>query len=334
MASDRYDRQVLLPQIGPKGQRALSEATVAVVGVGALGCLSSELLARAGVGSLHLVDRDVVERHNLQRQVLFTEDDVDRPKAAAAEERLRAVNADIEIRGVAKDLNFHSIAEVLEGVDLLLDGTDNMETRYLLNDFAVREGLPFLYGGAIATEGMAMTIVPGDTPCFRCLIPVMPRPGSLPTCDTAGVLGSVSTAIASFQTTEAVRLLVGEPPTRGLLVYDGWAHSLERFAVPRRDDCVTCVREEYEYLNAVVRQVVTALCGENTISLDPLAERGVSLDDLAARLEKVGNVRRGNGVLRFRTGDHEMTLFPDGRALIRGTEDEAVARSLYAKYVG
>lgn len=334
MATDRYDRQTLLPEVGLEGQRRLADAKVAVVGIGALGCVSSELLARAGVGSLRLIDRDLVELNNLQRQVLFAEEDVDRPKAAAAESRLLAVNSEIDIAGVAKDLNFHNIDSVLDGVDLILDGLDNMETRYLVNDYAVREGLPFLYGGAIATQGMAMTIVPDDTACLRCLVPVMPRRGSLPTCDTAGVLASVTTAVASIQTTEALRLITGHGPTRGLLVYDGWDHSLERFTVPRREDCITCVQGDYEFLDAKVGQVITSLCGQETISLDPLESGGVSLDEVAARLERVGDVRRGNGVIVFTVGDHQLTLFPDGRALIRGTEDEAIARSLYSKYIG
>lgn len=331
---DRYIRQTILPEIGAGGQERLSKAAVAVVGLGALGTVSANLLARAGVGHLRLIDRDVVELNNLQRQVLFDERDVDLPKAEAAAAKLLATNSEIRIEPVSRDLNASNAESILAGVHLVVDGTDNMEARFLLNEVAVLHGIPWVYGGAIATHGMALAIVPRVTACFRCFLPRMPPPGSLPTCDTAGILNTVSSAIGSIQATEALKLLLGRPPSGELLVFDGWANDLQRLRIARRQDCPTCVRGEREFLGAKRAQVIAALCGSKTISLDPVHHGTVDMAGIEARLRKLGPVRSLGSVLVFTAGEETITLFSDGRALIRGTEDPERARALYAKYIG
>lgn len=331
---ERYLRQAILPEIGPEGQTKLSASTVAVVGLGALGTVSASLLTRAGVGHLRLIDRDIVEVNNLQRQVLFDEEDVDLPKAEVAARKLRAANSSIEIEAVPKDLNFSGAESILAGAGLVVDGTDNMEARFLINEVAIKRGIPWVYGGAIATHGMVLAIVPKVTACFRCFLPQLPPPGSLPTCDTAGILNSVSTATASIQATEALKLLLGRPPSGELLVFDGWANVLERVRVARRADCPACVLGVKEFLGAKRGQVIATLCGSKTISIDPVHASEIDVAEIERRLRKLGPVKSLGSVLVFRTGDATLTIFRDGRALIRGTDDPERARALYAKYIG
>lgn len=334
MASDRYIRQQILPEIGPEGQARLEASRVLVAGVGALGCVSADLLARAGVGSLLVVDRDVVERNNLQRQMLFDDGDVDRPKAEVAAEKLRRINPEIRVEGRAKDLNFSNVEELVQAVDLVVDGTDNIETRLLLNEACIRLRKPFVYAGAIGTTGMVLAVRSPETACFRCFVRGVPPPGTLPTCDTAGILNSAAAAVGSIQTSEALKLLLARPPTGRLLVYDGWDPQLQSFAIPRRSDCPACVRGEFEILNARRPAVVASLCGSDTVSIDPLRRDTVDLDGLESRLRAVGSVRRLGSVLLFEGEGLRITIFPDGRALIRGVQDPDRAKSVYAKYVG
>ena len=331
---DRYRRQAVLPEIGPRGQTALERSRVTVVGLGALGCVAADLLARAGVGRLRLVDRDVVEMVNLQRQTLYAEADVDRPKAEAAAERLRSVNGSIAIEAVAKDAHAANVEKLLREADLVLDGTDNLETRYLLNEATLDARIPFVYGGAVGTFGMVFAIRSPETACFRCLNPKMPAPGSLPTCETAGILNAVSAQVGAVQAGEALRLLVGEPPSGDLLVIDGWRPEIQRVRVLRRDDCPSCVQGKRDFLGAKRSQVLASLCGSDTVSLDPLHHGNVDLDAIGRRLKKLGTVRRAGNVLVADVEGHHLTLFPDGRALIRGVKDESRARAVYAKYVG
>lgn len=331
---DRYVRQTILPEIGPEGQRKISAATVAVVGLGALGTVSAGLLARAGVGHLRLLDRDVVELNNLQRQVLFDEKDVDLPKADVAARKLRSVNSSVAIDGIAKDVHAANIEPLLDGADLVVDGADNMELRFLLNEVSIKRGLPWVYGGAIATQGMVMGIVPKATACFRCFLPQMPAPGSLPTCDTAGILNTVSSVVGSLQAAEAIKLLVGQRPGGELIVFDGWTNDLQRIRVARRKDCPACVKGVTEFLGARRGQVIAAMCGSETISIDPAHRGEIDLPGVEARLRKLGAVKSLGSVLVFEADGARFTLFSDGRALIRGTDDPERARSLYAKYVG
>ncbi len=333
-AVDRYRRQTILPEIGARGQRALSESTVVVIGLGALGCVAADLLARAGVGHLRLVDRDVVESVNLQRQTLYSEADIDRPKAEAAADRLRAVNGSIGVAAIAKDVHAASVGPIVRGAHLLVDGTDNLETRHLLNEAALDARLPFVYAGALGTSGMVFAIRSPETACFRCLNPTLPAPGTLPTCETAGILNAVSAQVGAIQAGEALRLLLGEPPSGDLLVIDGWQPELQRIRVVRREDCRACVQGEREFVGAKRSQVLASLCGSDTISLDPLRGDAVDLDAIGHRLQKLGTVHRAGSVLVADVEGRHLTLFPDGRALIRGVRDKAAARSVYAKYVG
>lgn len=323
----------MVPEIGESGQLALRQSRVVILGVGALGSVAADLLARGGVGHLRIVDRDVVELTNLQRQTLYAEADVDHPKAEAAVRRLAAVNSEIAIEATAKDFNARTCGDLLRNVDLVIDGTDNMETRLLLNDACLKFGIPWIYGGAIATNGMVLPVV-ADGPCFRCMVPNVPAPGSLPTCDTAGILNSVSTAIAGLQVTLAIRQLVGNPPPPKLYVFDGWTMEFQKLEIKKRKDCKACGRHEYEFLAGPSREILAALCGRNAMSLDPLHAGDVDLAAIGERLKKLGKVRTAGSVLVFETEGVALTVFPDGRALIRGTEDPDRAKALYAKYVG
>ena len=331
---DRYSRQMVLEQIGKEGQKRLLDARISVVGLGALGTVSSTLLARAGVGQITLIDRDVVELVNLQRQVLYGEDDIGLPKAPVAAAKLKQMNSSIEVEGLAKDLSSSNVLRLLKGSKLVLDGTDNLETRFLLNEACVETGTPWVYAGVIGTEGRVMSIIPGETACFRCFSRSLPAPGTLPTCETAGVLNSVAAATASLQVTEAIKLMVGERPSGHLLVLDGWSPELLRIKMPRSRSCPVCVGGKREYLGGRRPQVITALCGGNTISFDPLHKGKVDLAGIAMRLGKIGAVKVAGGVVVFETGKHRMTIFEDGRALIKGARSPGEARSLYSKYVG
>jgi molybdopterin-synthase adenylyltransferase len=333
-APDRYRRQVVLPEIGARGQEAIADAHVVIVGLGALGCVSADLLVRAGVGHVRLVDRDVVELVNLQRQTLYSESDVEKPKAEAAAERLRRVNSSVHIDAVPRDVHSGTVSDILADVTLVVDGTDNFETRFLLNEAALDLRLPFVYGGAIATYGMVFAIRSPDTACFRCFNPKVLPPGSLATCETAGIFNPVSAQVGALQAAEALRLLVGERPSGDLLVVDGWRPEIQRIHVARRTDCPACVGGEREYVGAKRTQVLASLCGSDTISLDPNQEDLIDLDRLRARLEGVGSARRAGAVLVAEVEGRRLTVFPDGRALIRGVRNETEARAVYAKYIG
>ena len=333
-APDRYRRQIVLPQIGPRGQQALSEADVVIIGLGALGSVSADLLVRAGVGHVRLVDRDVVELVNLQRQTLYSESDVDRPKAEAAAERLRRVNSSIRIDAVPRDVHSGTVTDIVEGASLVVDGTDNFETRYLLNEAALDRGMPFIYGGAIATYGMVLAIRSPDTACFRCFNPKALPPGSLPTCETAGIFNPVSAQVGALQAAEALRLLLGENPSGDLLVVDGWRPEIQRIHIARGTDCPACVGGDREYVGVRRTQVLASLCGSDTISLDPNHEDLIDLEGLRIRLEGLGQARRAAGVLVADVEGRRLTVFPDGRALIRGVRNESEARAVYAKYIG
>jgi len=331
---DRYRRQTVLPEIGVKGQQALRRANAVIVGLGALGSVSSDLLVRAGVGHVRLVDRDVVELVNLQRQTLYSEADVDKPKAEAAAERLGRVNSDVRIEAIPRDVHSATAKDILRDADIVLDGTDNLETRFLLNEAAMDIGIPFVYGGAIATYGMVFSIRSPETACFRCFNPTTPAPGSLPTCETAGIFNAVSAHVGAIQAGEALRLLVGESPSSDLLLIDGWSPEIQKIHLTRRSDCSACVRGEREYLGVRRTQVLASLCGSDTISLDPIHAGAIDLDMLGRRLEALGIARRAGGVLVADVEGRRLTVFPDGRALIRGVKDETEARSIYAKYIG
>jgi len=336
--TDRYCRQSLLPQIGAEGQRRLSESRVVIVGLGAMGSAAATLLVRAGIGEVVLIDRDLVELHNLQRQVLYSEEDVDRPKAVAAAEALQKANSSIKITFHTRDLNLTNAEKLLTGADLVLDGTDNLQTRFLINDVCVKHAIPWVYAGAVGTSGMVMPILPGRGPCFRCLVPELPGPGLLQTCDIAGILNTVPAFIASLECTLAFQILTGKPVTEGVKAYlihaDLWYQTFDRVAVGKRADCPCCGKGRMDFLQASSREMITSLCGRDAIQITPVAALEISLEELGERLMRLGDVRSTRYMLTFRTDTEALTVFRDGRAIIQGTKDEAKARSVYARYIG
>jgi molybdopterin-synthase adenylyltransferase len=333
---ERFSRQIRFPPFGPEGQARLAASTAVVAGCGALGTIQATLLTRAGVGTLRLIDRDYVEESNLQRQVLYTEEDVRSglPKAEAARRHLLTANSDIRIEALVADLNPDSADELLGGAEVILDGTDNFETRFLINDFAVRAGVPWIYGAAVGSYGIAMPILPLDSACFRCIYPEAPS-GAQPTCETAGVLGPVTSLIGSVQAMEAIKILAGRAASvrRRIFTADLWNGPLRETAMPGRDPaCQTCAQRDFVFLNGR-RRAPVSICGRNAVQIHERL-RPVNLSGLAAQLEGLGSVRANEFALRFHDGEHEVTVFPDGRAIIKGTTDVGVARSVYSRYVG
>ncbi|MCL4490186.1 MAG: ThiF family adenylyltransferase [Chloroflexi bacterium] len=335
---ERYLRQIIFPSLGAAGQERLLAGRIVLIGCGANGTVMANTLARAGVGTLIIVDRDYVELNNLQRQVLFDEADVTRgmPKAIAAAEKLARVNSSIRIEGRAIDVNAENIEELIQGASLVLDGTDNFETRFLINDACVKNRIPWIYAGAVGSTGMTMTIVPYETACLRCIFQHEPPPGTLPTCDTAGVIAPIVNVMASLACAEAIKLLVGAGERNpGLIHVDVWENSFEVFAVTRRSDCVTCGQDRFEYLEGE-RPGATAvsLCGRNAIQVNPGRGHQLDLAAIAQRLSSAGSVSANEYLVRLTADNYELTIFPDARAIIKGTDDPAIARSLYSKYVG
>jgi molybdopterin-synthase adenylyltransferase len=335
---DRYCRQTLLPEIGMEGQRRFGESRAIIVGLGALGSSAANLLVRAGIGQVVLIDRDLVELHNLQRQILYSEEDLGRPKAVAAAEILRKINTIVEIEPHVKDFNISNAEKLLSGADIVLDGTDNLQTRFLMNDVCVKHRIPWIYAGVVGTRGMVMPILPGRTPCFRCLVPSLPGPGLLQTCDIAGVLNTVPPLIASIECTLAFQILTGQfgagDETSYLIHVDGWRQRFDRMAVGREADCPCCGRGQMDFLDAVSREMITSLCGRDAIQITPVSPLEISLEELQDRLSRIGDVRFTPYMLTFRSRTEEISIFRDGRAIIKGTKDEATARSLYARYIG
>lgn len=338
---DRYSRQVLFAPVGAEGQRRIRRATCVVVGCGALGSFQAEMLARAGVGRLRLVDRDEIELSNLQRQVLFTEADVadGLPKALAAARHLRQANAEVALEPIVADLGPDNAEKLLDSATVVLDGTDNYETRELINEVCVKTGVPWIYGGCVGSEGTVLGIVPGQTPCLACQFGEAPAPGQTPTCETAGVIAPAVAVVAGLQVAEALKVLSGHAELlRGtLLAVDVWTGRLRALDVSggRDPDCEVCGKGHFARLDGGRVQRATTLCGRGVIQIVPAPGTApVELAALEARLRPLGRVTRSAHLLRAEIGEHRLTVFPDGRALIKGARDTAVARSLYAKYIG
>jgi len=331
---DRYSRQILFAGIGEKGHEALLQSHAVIVGCGALGSFHAGALARAGVGRLSIIDRDYVEPSNLQRQWLFEEQDAADalPKAVAAERRLKRINSSVQVRALVTDLTAANAADCLGGASVILDGTDNFETRFLVNDFAVRNGIPWIYGAAVGSYGITMPVVPGFTPCLRCVYPNPPS-GAQPTCETAGILGVAVSVIASLQVAAALRILCQADLHARLATVDVWTGALRQIELPERDpECPACARREFPYLEESERPSAV-LCGRNAVQIRE-RDRPLDLAALAADLARAGEVRANEFALRLLVPPYEMTIFADGRAIIKGTSDIGVARSLYARYVG
>lgn len=333
---DRYSRQTVFPGIGEDGQVKLINGDAVIIGCGALGCNIANLLVRAGVGRIRIVDRDFIEYHNLQRQVLFNEDDVRNkiPKAIAAQRYLNKVNSSVKIEGIVADANYTNIERFCQGADVILDGLDNLETRFLINDVALKHKIPWVYGGAVASNGMTMTIIPGETPCLRCLHPNLSKSETIPTCETAGVIGTIPSVIGSLQATEAIKILVGSAEVnRKLTIVDVWEETFHSLKVASREDCPAC-HGKYEFLENRFEMKITPFCGQSrAMQVVNARIREIALDDLAARLQKLGDVSKSEFMLTFTTGKHEILIFPDGRAIIKNTIDESLAKELYLKYV-
>ncbi|MDQ7780057.1 MAG: ThiF family adenylyltransferase [Planctomycetota bacterium] len=337
MIVDRYARQLILREIGPEGQERLRKGRVLIAGCGALGTNAAQLLLRAGVGRLRIVDRDFVEQDNLHRQVLFDETDANerRPKAIAACSRLKQVNSQAELEPVVADMTPRTIEKLLTCVDVVVDATDNMETRFLLNDACVKNGVSWVYGGAVGTVGMTMTVVPGKTACLRCVMESPPAAGVLPTCETMGVLNAAPAAVAAFEAAEAMKVLVGRDKTGDTILYfDVWQRTMQSFAVARRADCPACGKGEYEFLAGAREGWVVCLCGRNAVQVTPADEAALDLARLKDALSPYGRAEFNGYLLSLKTDDKELVIFPDGRAIVKGTTDEALARTLYARYIG
>ncbi len=335
----RYSRQVLFEGIGPEGQRRILASRAALVGCGALGTVQASLLVRAGVGTLRIIDRDFVEESNLQRQILFDEEDVRQvlPKAAAAERKLREVNSLVRVEGVVEDLNASTIGRLLDGFDLILDGTDNFDARFLLNDYAVKTGTPWIYGACVGSYGLTFPILPGDTACLRCVFESAPPPGLSPSCDTAGVIGPVVGVIASLQAAEALKILAGrrDRVSRRMSVVDLWDNRQETIDLPPREAaCPCCGLRTFPYLEGTLGADTTTLCGRNSVQIRRRDGGRLDLDEVARRLAPLGSLERNRFLLRADIDAYRLTVFADGRAIVGGTSDPAVAKSIYARYVG
>lgn len=346
----RYHRQIIFPGFGKSSQEQLLASKVTIVGCGATGTALSNLLVRAGVGHVRIIDRDYIELNNLQRQILFDEDDIaaNLPKAEAAARKLRRVNSDVVVEGIVADLNPGNVIDLLGDADVVLDGTDNFTTRFLLNDACLSLGKPWIYTGVIASYGMTATLIPEGavtklpgtrqvTGCLRCFLPDLPAPGTTPTCDTAGVIGPGVALLTAIAGAEAMKLLSGQGQLNpGIIHMDIWSHDYEKFTLMRNPECPACGAHDYEYLNAQLGTTTAALCGRNAVQVVVTGKQArLNLATLAQQLTTVATqVARNDYLLRAQIDGYEFTIFPDSRAIIKGTEDEEVAKSLYARYVG
>lgn len=336
MDQDKYSRQILFQPVGPAGQEVLLRSSVVIIGCGALGTAQANALVRSGVGRVRIIDRDFVEENNLQRQILFDESDAasSLPKAVAAERKLKLINSDVQVEGIVADAESHNIENLINGFQLILDGTDNFATRYLINDVAIKHEVPWIYGAVVASYAATLTVVPGRTPCLACVFPKPPQ-GIHETCDTVGVIAPAVAWAASIQMTEALKVLLGhvEELHGSLFACDIWKNRLQQIKPHINPLCRVCGAREFRHLEAPVGESTT-LCGRDAVQVSQREPRNLDLSVLAARLEKFGVVRRNDYLLRCRLGEHDLTIFPDGRAIIKGTHDPKVARSLYAKYIG
>lgn len=336
---ERYSRQILFQGIGAIGQEKILNARVLIVGCGALGASHAEMLSRAGVGHLKIVDRDFVEFTNLQRQTLFKESDAAErlPKAIAAKMRISEINSGIDVEAVVADVNRSNVERIVADADLVLDGTDNFQIRYLLNDACIKLGKTWIYGAAVSSYGTTMTIIPGETPCLRCIFEDMPDAGSSPTCDTAGVIMPIIATVSAVQISEAIKLIVGERSALhgSLMQFDVWQNDWRKIKLSKpNSDCRACALRVYDFLNAESPEFSAVLCGRNAVQIAPPTPTTIDLAAFGEKLGHLSDVKTNEYLVRFRSGDNEITVFRDGRAIVKGTDDVALARSLYARYVG
>lgn len=337
--SERYSRQILFPGIGSAGQEKLLSSRVVIIGCGALGASHAEMLSRAGVGRLKIVDRDFVEFTNLQRQTLFKESDASErlPKAIAAKMRIAEINSEIEVEAIVADVNRSNVEQIIADAGLVLDGTDNFQVRYLLNDACVKLGRTWIYGAAVSSYGTTMTIVPGETPCLRCIFEEMPDAGSSPTCDTAGVIMPIIASVSAVQVSESIKLLVGDRNALhgSLMQIDIWQNDWRKIKLGGPNpDCPACGKHEYEFLDSESSEFAAVLCGRDAVQIAPPNSTSFDLTAFGSKVASLSDVKQNDYLVRFSIDGNEITVFRDGRAIIKGTDDIAVARSLYARYVG
>jgi molybdopterin-synthase adenylyltransferase len=336
---DRYSRQIRFAPIGEAGQQRLSAARVLVVGLGALGTVTADQIVRAGVGFVRLIDRDFVELSNLQRQSLFDEEDIrnNLPKAVAAEGRLRRINSSVQIEAKVEDVNPSNVEDFLADVDLVLDALDNFETRFVINDACAKHRKPWIYTAAVGSYGLVMPVLPGTTPCLRCLLGSLPAPGTSPTCETAGVVAPITHIIASIQVAEALKFLTGSLNADDvrLTAYDVWSHRFQRIDVGKDSmtTCSVCSDGNFEYLHGTPLRTIT-LCGRNAVQLIPEVKGDIDFKELSKSIGVFGRVEFNDFLLRCLAPPYELTLFKDGRAIVKGTEEAGTARSIYSKMVG
>ena len=336
MSEDRYSGIRLIDWIGESGLKIIRKSSCTIIGCGALGCASSNLLVRYGFGSVKIVDRDFVELPNLERQTLFDEKDARmmKPKAIAAAEKLSTVNSEVSVNGVVTDVNSGNIDRILAGCDLVVDGTDNLETRHLINDTCVKHKIPWVYGACLSSSGMTFNILPGG-PCFRCMYAVVPEPGRTPTCETEGILPSVPQLVGAIQAAEAVKIVcMSKNISRELIHVDLAAGTFETIAVERSESCPACVKGHFEYLGKEKTSSAVSLCGRNSVQIVPANETTIDLKTLEKKLKAVGKVSYMGYLLNFKKEGHELVVFPDGRAIVKGTSDIGLAKSLYSRYIG
>ncbi|HEX6124141.1 MAG TPA: ThiF family adenylyltransferase [Pyrinomonadaceae bacterium] len=337
--NERYSRQILFPEIGKAGQERLRKARVLILGCGALGASHAEMLSRAGVGHLKIVDRDFVEFTNLQRQTLFKESDAaDRlPKAVAAKTRIAEINSEVDVEPLVADVNQSNVEQLLSDVDFVLDGTDNFQIRYLLNDACIKHNKTWIYGAAVSSYGTTMTIVPGETPCLRCIFEEMPDAASSPTCDTAGVIMPIIAMVSATQVSEALKLIVGDRDAMhgSLVQFDVWQNDWRKIKLSKPNpDCPACGQRRFDFLDAEGQEFAAVLCGRNAVQISPANATTIDLETFANRVAHLGEVKQNEYLVRFSEDEKEITVFRDARAIIKGTDDISMARSLYARYVG
>lgn len=331
MNQNRYARQTTLPEIGAKGQERIKAGKIAIIGLGALGSSMAEILARSGVGHLRIVDRDFVELTNLHRQTLYQEKDIGKPKAEVAAKRLNRLNSTVKVDPRVVHVNAHNIERLLEGMDLLLDATDNMQTRYIMNDACVKHHIPWIYSAALRTYGMTLTILPEQGPCLRCLWKDKPPPGSMETCATTGILPTIPRTIANIATTEALKYIVGEELREEMIVIDLWNNDYDLIEVSRTKTCPACGAREFPFLEAE-KDMTMDLCGRDAIQVVPPEEVQINFEKISQRYDQAK--RMGEYMMKIDTGQYQLSLFKDGRLIVSGTTDSNKALSLYAEYVG
>ena len=341
LSLERYSRQMRFGGILEKGQRKLLKARVTLCGCGALGTVIANALVRAGIGFVRIIDRDFIESHNLQRQVLFDENDIaaNLPKAEAAARKLRVVNSTVAIEPVVTDIDRTNILQLSQDADIILDGTDNFEIRYLINDVSVKLAKPWVYGGSIGSHGQTMTIIPGQTPCLRCVFEAAPAPGEAGTCETAGVLAPIVSIVASYQVAECLKILTGqlEMINRELIYIDVWENISRRIKIAPllgKVDCPCCQGRNFEWLEGAQGSQTTSLCGRNAVQVSHKLPGKLNFEEMARHLGTLGQVQFNRFLLKFTVDTYEFTVFPDGRAIIKGTNDLDKARTLYARYIG